>query len=271
MRGTLSVPSDRPFQPIPQAPRISHFVNEPNPSYGLELPIPKPCPNAAPKKDRSAGGRSGRKAAPAADCADCPRLATFRHANQRAYPDWHNGPVPAFGRIEASVLIVGLAPGLKGANQTGRPFTGDYAGDLLYRMLQRYGFAQGNYGATASDGLELCNCRITNAVRCVPPENRPTTDEIKTCNGFLRDEIAAMAKLGALLALGQIAHNAILRALDLKRSASPFRHGARYPLGNGLQLFDSYHCSRYNTNTGRLTEEMFEAVIRDLQKHVSGV
>ncbi|PCJ59924.1 MAG: uracil-DNA glycosylase [Rhodospirillaceae bacterium] len=210
------------------------------------------------------------KIEPAANCPLCPRLAAFRDANRKTYPTWHNAPVPAFGALDAGVLIVGLAPGLKGANQSGRPFTGDYAGDLLYRMLGKYGFTSGTYGATATDGLTLVDCRITNAVRCVPPKNRPTTTETNMCGDFLSKEIATMKKLRVLFALGLVAHRAILKALDVKRSSCSFRHGACHPLPDGLWLFDSYHCSRYNTNTGRLTETMFETVIRDMRAHLSG-
>lgn len=206
---------------------------------------------------------------PALDCPYCPRLVTFRNANRKAHPDWHNAPVPSFGLLSAEVLIIGLAPGLKGANRTGRPFTGDYAGELLYRLLGKYGFTRGEYRAAPEDGLRLVKCRITNAVRCVPPENRPTPAEIATCRSFLAAEVAAMPRLRFLLALGRVAHEAILTALNLKRSAYPFRHGACYRLPNRLTLTDSYHCSRYNTNTGRLTEEMFETVMREMRKQMT--
>jgi uracil-DNA glycosylase family 4 len=198
--------------------------------------------------------------APNADCAFCPRLAAFRQANRRAFPDFHNAPVPSFGGLDARLLIVGLAPGLKGANRTGRPFTGDFAGDLLYGTLQRFGLAAGNYAARPDDGLTLQACRIANAVRCVPPENKPEPSEIKACNGFLQAEIAGLPQLTAMLALGTIAHNAVLAALGEKRSGYPFGHGAEHRLTAGLTLFDSYHCSRYNTNTGKLTEAMFHQV-----------
>ncbi len=204
-----------------------------------------------------------------ADCALCPRLAAFRSEQRRLHPEWHNAPVPSFGPLDASLLIVGLAPGLKGANRTGRPFTGDYAGDLLYATLRKFDFARGDYGGRADDGLALTTCRITNAVRCVPPENKPEPPEVAACGGFLGAEIAAMDKLRALLALGSIAHNAVLSALALKRAAFPFAHGALHRLPNGLILADSYHCSRQNTNTGRLTPEMFEAVFESLRRSVA--
>ena len=197
---------------------------------------------------------------PDPDCPLCQRLAAFRAKNRRDYPQWFNGPVPSFGDVEAQLLIVGLAPGLEGANRTGRPFTGDYAGDLLYETLLEFGFATGEYGQSPDDGLSLRNAIICNAVRCVPPENRPLLDEIATCNQFLVAQIAALPKLAIILALGQIAHNAVIVALGERRSAYPFRHGTRRALA-GYHLFDSYHCSRYNTNTGRLTALMFKAVI----------
>ena len=198
--------------------------------------------------------------APGRDCPDCPRLVEFRHRNRAAFPDFHNAPVPSFGSEEARLLIVGLAPGLKGANRTGRPFTGDYAGDLLYATLIEYGFGTGTYAAHPEDGFTPKGCRIVNAVRCVPPENKPTPAEIKTCNKFLGSELAGLPKLGAILALGRIAHDATLRALGHKLSRFAFSHGAEHDLGDGRMLYDSYHCSRYNTNTGVLTPEMFRAV-----------
>jgi uracil-DNA glycosylase family 4 len=204
-------------------------------------------------------------AAPAADCAQCPRLVAFRAENRLTYPDWHNAPVSSFGEPEARLLIVGLAPGLRGANRTGRPFTGDYAGDLLYATLKRFGFARGEYLAAPDDGLELLDCRITNAVRCLPPDNKPVGAEIAACNPFLSDEIASMPRLLAILALGAIAHGAVLSALGHKKSAYKFAHGAVHDPGGGPLLADSYHCSRYNTNTGRLTTEMFEGVFSTLR------
>lgn len=197
---------------------------------------------------------------PGRDCPLCPRLADFRRANRAAFADFFNAPVPSFGPEDARLLIVGLAPGLKGANRTGRPFTGDYAGDLLYQTLIDYGLAHGSYAARPDDGLRLVDARITNAVRCVPPENKPTPAEARACRPFLGGELEGLSRLRAVLALGQIAHDAVLAALALKRNSWKFRHGARHALPNGLALFDSYHCSRYNTNTGRLTPAMFRQV-----------
>lgn len=198
---------------------------------------------------------------PSRDCPLCPRLVAYRMANRAAFPDKVNAPVPSFGPTDARLLIVGLAPGLRGANFTGRPFTGDWAGDLLYGMLLEQGFARGQYLERVDDGLELVGCRITNAVRCAPPENKPTPDEAKACRPFLEGEINGLPRLKALLAQGKIAHDAVLRTLDLKLSAYPFIHGRVHALPNGLKLVDTYHCSRYNTNTGRLTEAMFREVI----------
>jgi uracil-DNA glycosylase family 4 len=208
-------------------------------------------------------------AEPSCDCAFCPRLAAFRAANRKAHPDFFNAPVPAFGRLDARVLIVGLAPGLKGANRTGRPFTGDYAGDLLYATLPKFGFARGTYDRRADDGFALVECRITNAVRCVPPENKPTPAEARMCReSFLAAEIAAMKRLTAIVALGQLAHNEVLEALGEHRAAFPFRHGAVHRLAK-FALADSYHCSRYNTNTGVLTPAMFESVFAALRNLVA--
>ncbi len=198
---------------------------------------------------------------PGRDCNLCPRLETFRLENRRALPDGFNAPVPAFGPLDAELLIVGLAPGLHGANRTGRPFTGDWAGDMLYPTLLRHGFAQGKYCERADDGLHLRNCRISNTVRCVPPQNKPTTAEISACRSFLADEIAAMPNLRALLCLGRVAHDSVIRLSGEKAKALPFAHGAAHRLEmRSLALYDSYHCSRYNTNTGVLTPEMFDAV-----------
>jgi uracil-DNA glycosylase len=197
---------------------------------------------------------------PGRDCALCPRLQKFRAAQRAEHGDWHNAPVPSFGALDARLLIVGLAPGLKGANRTGRPFTGDYAGDLLYATLLKFGHARGRYDARADDGLTLADCRISNAVRCVPPENKPEPAEIASCRKFLAAEIAAMGNLAAVLALGAIAHGSVLTALGERRAAHPFAHGALHRLQRGLVLADSYHCSRYNTNTRRLTAKMFEDV-----------
>ena len=210
-------------------------------------------------------------AEPPYSCGLCPRLKAFRDANNAAHPDWYNGPVPAFGGLDARLLIVGLAPGLKGANLTGRPFTGDYAGDLLYATLKAHGLARGDYAKHKDDGLALVGCRLTNAVRCVPPQNKPVGAETRTCNQFLGDEIRSMGKLRAVLALGTLSHGAVLSALGLKKSAFKFAHRARHDTGpGGPVLFDSYHCSRYNTNTGRLTEAMFDDVFRDISAFLDG-
>ena len=199
--------------------------------------------------------------APLPDCPLCPRLAAYREANRAAQPEWFNAPVPSFGPREASLLVVGMAPGVKGANRTGRPFTGDHAGQLLYSTLLRFDRARGTYGAAADDGLELVDTRITNAVRCVPPANLPEPGEVTTCNPFLRGELQALPNLKAVLALGVLAHAAVLKACGIPPARIRFRHGALHELPDGLILADSYHVSRYNTNTGRLTTEMFEAVM----------
>jgi uracil-DNA glycosylase family 4 len=201
---------------------------------------------------------------PARDCPSCPRLVEFRLANRAEWPGWHNAPVPSFGPVDASLLIVGLAPGLRGANRTSRPFTGDYAGQLLYPTLLKYGFARGTYGESPDDGLSLVDCRITNAVRCVPPQNKPVGAEITTCRPFLDGEIRGMRGLRFILALGTVAHGSVLRALKLRAAGFPFGHAAFHELPGGLVLADSYHCSRYNTNTGRLTEAMFHEVFAEI-------
>jgi uracil-DNA glycosylase family 4 len=208
---------------------------------------------------------SGAAAEPGNDCPRCPRLVAFRTQARTREPGWFNAPVPSFGPIDARLLIVGLAPGLKGANRTGRPFTGDYAGDLLYATLADFGFARGRYEARPDDGLTLIDCRITNAVRCVPPENKPTGSEIQSCRDFLRTAIAGMPHLAAIVALGRIAHATVLTALGQRQSAAVFAHGAAHAVG-GVTLFDSYHCSRYNTNTGRLTPDMFRQVFAQVRK-----
>jgi uracil-DNA glycosylase family 4 len=198
---------------------------------------------------------------PAPDCPICSRLAAYRAAQRAAQPGWFNSPVPSFGPPQSRLLIVGLAPGLKGANRTGRPFTGDFAGVLLYQTLLRFGLAEGTYGADPSDGLVLRDCRITNAVRCVPPANLPEPQEINNCNRFLRSELQGMANLRAVLALGVVAHAAVLKACGIAPTRIRFRHGDIHELPDGLLLADSYHVSRYNTSTGRLTAEMFETVV----------
>lgn len=211
---------------------------------------------------RSEAVRSSRQAptlVPDRDCPVCPRLVAFREANRAREPLWHNAPVPPFGDITARLLIVGLAPGMQGANRTGRPFTGDYAGDLLYATLLEYGFAEGTYQARPDDSLKLVDCRIANAVHCVPPQNKPLPVEINTCRQFLAANLATMPKLRAIVALGRIAHDTVLKPLNLKASQAPFGHGAVHQAG-AFKLYDSYHCSRYNTNTGVLTPDMFRSV-----------
>ena len=202
---------------------------------------------------------------PGRDCAGCPRLVAYRAENRAKFDDWHNAPVGSFGGMDGRLLVVGLAPGLRGANRTGRPFTGDFAGDLLYRTLIDFGFAAGQYGAAPDDGLTLIDCRITNAVRCVPPENKPSTQELAQCRPFLAAEIAALPRLQVVLALGRVAHDAVVTVLGQRRAAHPFGHGARHVIDDAPTFYDSYHCSRYNTNTRRLTPEMFEAVFADIR------
>ncbi len=199
------------------------------------------------------------------ECRACPRLANFLADCRAAQPDYFARPVPPFGDPKASLLIVGLAPGYHGANRTGRPFTGDYAGVLLYSTLHRYGFASFPESLATDDGLELRNCRITNAVKCVPPGNKPQTDEIRTCNRYLATELAGSPEARVILALGLVAHNAVLQALTLRRGTFKFTHGARHVLPDGRILHDSYHCSRYNTQTGRLTEAAFRAVFEAIR------
>jgi len=196
---------------------------------------------------------------PGRNCPLCPRLAEFRAQVRAREPGWHNAPVASFGGIDARLLIVGLAPGLQGANRTGRPFTGDFAGDLLYATLLEYGFASGVYQARPDDGLTLVDCRISNAVRCVPPQNKPLPAEIHTCRQFLSTTIATMPRLRAIVALGRIAHESTVKALGMRAMAAPFAHGAIHQAGT-FSLYDSYHCSRYNTNTGVLTPKMFRDV-----------
>src|SRR5690554_2609453 len=187
----------------------------------------------------------GNFQAPSPDCPLCPRLLSFRLENRERFGRWHNAPVPAFGPLEARLLVLGLAPGLRGANRTGRPFTGDYAGLLLYPTLIKFGFAHGTYAERPDDGLELTDCRISNAVRCVPPENKPLPAEIRACRAFLTAELAAMPRLAAIMALGAVAHSSVIAALGERQAAWPFAHGALHRLPKGLLLADSYHCSRY--------------------------
>ena len=218
----------------------------------------------------TATGRGGlRPAEPDHDCPRCPRLVEFRHGNRAEHGDWHNGPVASFGGLDARALVVGLAPGLRGANRTGRPFTGDFAGDLLYPSLARFGLAHGRYGARPDDGFTLAGARVTNAVRCVPPGNKPLPAEFAACRPFLAAEIAAMPALRGVLAIGRDAHDALLAVAGLRKSAHPFAHGRIHHLPGGLVLGDSYHCSRYNTNTGRLTEPMFHAAIAALLEAIA--
>ena len=202
------------------------------------------------------------------DCTMCPRLVAFREENQQKYPDYFNGPVPAFGAPDAELLIVGLAPGLKGANRTGRPFTGDYAGDLLYPTLQKFNFATGSYDANIKDRLTLNKAIITNAVRCVPPQNKTIGSEEQNCRPFLIEQIEKLPTIRIILVLGGVAHNAVLSTYGEKKSAFKFAHNTIHKLSNGITMIDSYHCSRYNTNTKRLTTEMFEDVFRNIQDYL---
>jgi uracil-DNA glycosylase family 4 len=207
-------------------------------------------------------------------CSLCPRLAAFHESNRKSYPEFYNGPVPSFGELDAELLVVGLAPGLKGANRTGRPFTGDYAGLILYSALKKNRFAEGNYdpekvATSKTDGFNLINCRITNAVRCVPPENKPETSEIKQCNQFLIAELNAMPRLKVIVSLGQISHKAIIQAFGLKQSQYKFGHGNIHQLSlanRRLLLINSYHTSRYNINTGALTQDMFDEIIKKAEE-----
>jgi uracil-DNA glycosylase family 4 len=197
---------------------------------------------------------------PIRDCPLCPRLAAFREVQRIAHPDWHNAPVASFGDPDAWLAIVGLAPGLQGANRTGRPFTGDFSGDLLYNTLGKYGLTRGAYGGSPEDGISLDGAIIVNAVRCVPPQNKPTPEEIRTCRQFLEPALAALPKLRVVVALGQIAHQSAIKALGGKLPKYSFAHGAEHVLPSRLRLIDSYHCSRYNQNTGRLSAQMFEEI-----------
>lgn len=206
---------------------------------------------------------------PGPDCPRCPRLVAFRERWRAERPDWHNAPVASFGPRDARVLIVGLAPGLQGANRTGRPFTGDWAGDLLYETLDKFGFSLGKYDERPDDGLKLIDCRISNGVRCVPPENKPLPVEINNCREFLAATIAEMPKLRAIVTLGRISHETTVKALDGKRADAPFAHGSAAPVGP-VTVFASYHCSRYNTNTGVLTPKMFESVFAKVRAFLDG-
>jgi uracil-DNA glycosylase family 4 len=206
---------------------------------------------------------------PPSDCQDCPRLAEYRRANRAEFPDWHNAPVASFGAADARLAVIGLAPGLRGANRTGRPFTGDYAGDLLYATLLEFGFASGQYDRRPDDGLRLEDCAIVNAVRCVPPQNKPTPLEIATCRRYLLGALDALGNLRAIVVLGRIAHESALRTYGLPLARFAFSHGAAHELPGGPRLFDSYHCSRYNTNTGVLTTQMFRAVFAGVRTYLS--
>jgi uracil-DNA glycosylase len=214
--------------------------------------------------------RSAPPAAPAAvftsGCALCDRLAGNLRRVRERFPAYHGRPVPSFGSAHPRLLIVGLAPGMHGANRTGRPFTGDHAGVLLYETLFRYGYSSQPEGTAADDGLRLHGCRITNAVRCLPPANKPTPEEVRTCNVYLRQELDALPEKAAILALGRVAHEAVVRAAGQKPGAYPFAHGARHALPGGKRLFDSYHCSRYNTQTRRLTPAMFHEVFEAVRE-----
>jgi uracil-DNA glycosylase family 4 len=224
----------------------------------------KKCLSGAARHQSAAGssvGGDGQSPAPSLDCPLCPRLVAYRAANRAQHPDWHNAPVPSFGPTDARLLLVGMAPGVGGANRTGRPFTGDHAGILLYHTLLKFGFARGTYLADPADGLELLNCRITNAARCVPPANKLTGAEVAACNPFLAAELA-LPKLRMVLAIGGDAHGAVLRALGLRAASVKFVHGAITTLPSGIVLADSYHVSRYNTSTRRLTTDMFEWGVR---------
>ena len=204
---------------------------------------------------------------PNKNCSKCRRLYNFRKKNQSNNPDWFNAPVPTFGELSSSLLIVGLAPGLQGANKTGRPFTGDYAGDLLYKTINKFNFSKGKYAGTIDDSLKLKDCTITNAVRCVPPQNKPISEEINNCNNFLKKTIENHKNLKVIIALGLIAHKSIISALNLKQKLYKFKHGNKHKIDN-LILIDSYHCSRYNTNTGRLNQEMFEEIFFEAKKEL---
>lgn len=210
---------------------------------------------------------SGRSNEPGPDCALCPRLKDYRDSNRAQHPHWFNAPVPSFGPVDAQLLIIGLAPGLQGANRTGRPFTGDFAGDLLYGTLIELGFARGVFEARPDDGLTLVDCRISNAVRCVPPQNKPLPAEINTCRNFMKATIDEMPRLRAIVMLGRVSHDTTLKTLGVRAANAPFAHGAQHEFGS-IRLFDSYHCSRYNTNTRVLTPEMFRAVFASVRSYL---
>lgn len=204
------------------------------------------------------------------NCRDCPRLSSFLDQTKEKYPDYHSRPVAPFGDSQSRFLIVGLAPGMHGANATGRPFTGDHAGILLYQTLYDFGFSNQPVSSSLDDGFELINCKITNAVKCLPPQNKPLLEEIKTCNSYLKQEIDAMPRGSAIMALGKIAHDSVLRAGQLGLSKHPFTHGGIHQLENGRTLIDCYHCSRYNTQTRRLTPDMFKQVFETITKLLNG-
>ena len=206
---------------------------------------------------------------PGRDCPLCPRLVEYRRENQAYDPSWFNGPAPSFGDPQARLLVLGLAPGRKGANRTGRPFTGDYAGKLLYATLDKFGFSQGTFDARIDDGVRLIDCMLSNAVRCAPPDNKPTPEEEATCRPFLAARLVALPRLKAIVCLGDVSRRNALRAMGLKASAAPPGHGQQFQAGP-YRLFNSYHCSRLNTNTGRLTTPMFEAVFADVRAYLDG-
>jgi uracil-DNA glycosylase family 4 len=203
---------------------------------------------------------------PDRNCALCKRLVDYRETNREKFPEKFNAPVPSLGNFDAELLIAGLAPGLKGANFTGRPFTGDYAGNLLYKTLLKHSFAKGTYHSSGNDNVVLINCRITNVVRCVPPQNKPTTEETKNCQPFLDQELEEMKSLKVILCLGKVSHDAILRNMKIQLSLYPFGHNKVHKISEELTIVDSYHCSRYNTQTGRLTEEMFGDVFKTIKE-----
>jgi uracil-DNA glycosylase family 4 len=264
MRATLK-------QTVLQRRRTSHDIAIANCQLSTEFCYPsRPMP--ADRKTTIVPDHGGASGAVAYDpaCRECPRLAAFLAVVQADYPGYWCKPVPPFGAPDARLVIVGLAPGMHGANATGRPFTGDHAGILLYETLHAFGFASRPRATARDDGLQLSGCRITNAVKCLPPENKPTPAETRTCNRFLAADLARVPAGGAVVALGRIAHDAALRATGSRPALHTFAHGARHPLPGGRQLFDSYHCSRYNTNTRRLTPAMFRSVFDAVAAHLAG-